>query len=152
METEEGSIYAFSKDRKSISVNGKWFRNYVPLKEDIIKGIDYKITYTVKKVGDTEFNNIKSIVALENTKLELKEKVIQGYEFKPNVKYTKEQISNNELLPKQIPNQTQNTILMNINNLIIAEIESGDFSYTPEELTSKILKLSDDFKQAYNNL
>lgn len=69
METEEGSIYSFSKDRKSINVNGKWFRNFTPLKDFIKKGVDYKITYTTKKVDDKEFHNIKSIVEIKKSEL-----------------------------------------------------------------------------------
>ena len=68
METIEGSIYAFSKDRKSISVKGIWLHNFTPLKDDIVKNKDYKITYTTKKVDDKEFNNIKSIVEIKQEK------------------------------------------------------------------------------------
>lgn len=63
-----GEIYSFSKDRKSININGIWLHNFLPFDDKITKGIEYKITYSTKKVGDKEFNNIKSFERNNNEK------------------------------------------------------------------------------------
>jgi len=148
MENKEGIIQRIKSDRKALAIENVWYNSYKPLVDSIQVGNEVKLVYSVK--GD--FKNIKSVELIKNETMELpKEKIVQCYDFKPNQIMTRENLNNGKLLPKEIPNQTENTILMCVKDLICQDIQM-DINYTPEELTSKISKLSLDFKKAYNKL
>jgi len=149
MEIIEGKIYAFSKDRKSISVNGVWLHNFVPLKEDIVKNQDYKITYTIKKTDDKEFFNIKSIVPIrpEPKTLLITREIQPKKDIYLNDRQ-REMLDENRDWKLDIPIQTKNTILMNVKDLIVCDLNK-DIEFTESELSNKIKRLTKDFVDAY---
>jgi hypothetical protein len=95
--------------------------NFFKANSEFKKGNIVVISYSVNQ----GFNNIKKITLTES---------------KPEIK---------EL--KSIPNQTQNTILMNVKDIIIADLNNKT-TFSREEIKTKILSLTDCFKEAYNKL
>jgi ABC-type Zn uptake system ZnuABC Zn-binding protein ZnuA len=106
-----GEVQRIKEDKKAICVLGEWYNSYLPIKEDIEKGDEIKIIYTIKG----KFKNIKKISIIEkSTKLE--------YPLGTKEQY----IENNLESTKEISNQTLNTIIMCAKDIKVSYINSRE--------------------------
>ena len=136
METS-GNIERIRNDRKAVSLGyGEWYNSFKEISKDFNKGDYVKIVFNEKKVDDKVFKNLKSMVKIK--------KDITITQDKPK----ENQTNDSEIGIYQIPNQSVNTVLMNVKDIITKEIECGT-KYSPEEISVKIIKLTKDFKKAY---
>jgi len=133
METKEiiGIVQNIKLNRKSLAIENEWFNNFNLLPEDLQKGQTVKITYTIKEVDGKKFNNIKRLEQVITLK-DIPEKQIN-------------------ITTNQIPNQTQNCILMCVKDIVVKDLDTGS-TFNEKEMTDKILKLTLDFTQAYKRI
>ena len=122
VKTITGEIQNIKSNRKSFTINNEWFNNYTLLPEDLEKGQEWEVSYIVKEVDNKKFNNIKKLTPI------ITEKEV--------------------LLDKLIPYQVADTILMNVKDIIISDINRGT-DFTDQEMTDLIKKLTCDFVGAY---
>lgn len=135
MELEtEGKIERIRKDRKAVSLGfDEWYNSNFKLISEEFKVGDYvKIVFNEKKEDNKIFKNLKSMAKTKQEPIKVTELDI-------------------EVKKKEIPNQTENTILMCVKDIIVKSIEQGK-SYESDELTYVIKKLTNDFLEAYKIL
>lgn len=129
-----GEIQAIKRDRKAIQINSIWYNSFKPLMESFNKGDTVKLLFNKKGT----FNNISSI------------EKFKFYEPVPAIEQLNE-IRLDIMDSLDIPNQTQNTIIMCTKDIIVASINEGK-GYTEIEMTNVIKKLTKDFIEAYKLL
>lgn len=127
METISGEVQNIKGN--NFVIEGIWYNNqFKKLPNGFKKGINVEVTYLTK-----------------NNRNFWKDIIID--EIKPA--YVEDDVITQDLeIKKEIPNQTVNTILMNIKDILIQEISEGH-TFTPEELITKSEILTKMFLQDY---
>lgn len=140
-----GEIQNLRKDRKAVQINNEWYNFFKGVSEEYKKGDYVTVNYSIKGT----FKNASKISIVEK-----KEPIPQVIKYthetqvNPKIQMSREALSKNL---DSMPNQTQNTILMNVSNIICRSMEEGK-AYTEEEMTKVIIKLTGDFKKAFELL
>jgi len=79
METKEGIIQAIKKDRTALEIENIWFQSkFKGIPTDINKGDSVKVSYT----KNNDFNNVKSIVKIQQEVPEEKNKTETKIDWK----------------------------------------------------------------------
>jgi hypothetical protein len=121
MEIKEGEVQTIKQDRKSFTIENIWFNNkFKELPNEFIKGSYVKVNYIIKN----ERNYWQSVEIIQ-----------KDLEVSTDIELN-------------IPYQVSDTILMCVKDIICKELEIGK-TFTEQELTSKIKRLTMDFKESY---
>ena len=136
-----GKIQRIKNDRKSVSLGyDNWYNSFKPISEDFKVGDSVKIVYTTKDVDDKTFKNLKSMVKIKDEE-----------QCKPIVIFKKEDSNNEKLISKQLTNQTENSILMIVKDILVSEVNNG-YKFDKESFESKAKELTKLFKEIYYSL